>query len=639
MDFGPLGREVFQRTYSRTKADGSKETWEEVVDRVVAGNAALAGLLGVPERDELVARIKDFRIIPAGRHLWASGTDSGLGLFNCHRAGWGPGLADHFCFTFDQLMLGGGVGANYSSEYLEELDTPQSTVKVEWSVEPMVPAPNVYVVPDTREGWVDALRHLIEQACQFHGQPVSVVPVKFDLSQVRPAGAPIRGFGGTASGPEPLGRMLEDVGNILNASLGFVSPLAAMEIDHAIASCVVAGNVRRSARMSILHWRDEFIMDFLSCKEDPSLHWSTNISVEVDEDFWAAYYGAGPDTELAQEVMAKVASGMLANGEPGLFNSSYAGEGESGDVRSTNPCGEIALEAWEQCCLGHVNLAHPAHEDPEHLEESFQLMARFLVRATCAPSSDERQENVKNVNRRIGVGFFGFQEWLAAQGIRYSDSIESMDVAKALQAWKAHVRFAADDEADRLAVPRPIKTTTIAPTGSIAKLPGVSEGIHPVYAKHFLRRVRYAVDSPELARLKQEGRPTEPCIYSQRTEVVSFFVEDMAVERFGSHLIESVDEVGLDVLLSVQQMVQGFYADNAVSFTANIDPERYTAQELEDIISSIGPDLKGTTVFPDLSRPQSPMERMSEEEFLAARFHEFGQSIDDECASGACPVR
>ena len=655
MEFGPLGAEVYKRTYSRTKADGTKETWPETVERVATSNVALAGVLGVTEDDaDLLEAIEDFRIIPAGRHLWAGGSDSGLGLFNCHRAGWGEKLSDHFTFLFDQLMLGGGVGANYSSEYLRSVPPIILSANVSFTMSPEHPdygtllasgvrleeKPNSlpFYVEDSREGWVNALRFYLDTATSKGWVP----NICFDLTDVRPSGALIRGFGGTASGPVPLAIMLDNVAKVFHAvelrgaDVIYLSPLDAMAIDHAIAACVVAGNVRRSARMSILHWQDPHIMDFIHCKSDTGLHWTTNISVEVDQDFWDAVEAGDAQ---ATSVLTEVASGMLRDGEPGLFNSEAASVGERGDVRSTNPCGEIALEPWEQCCLGHVNLAHPAHAEEEELKRSFALMARFLVRATTAPSSDARQELVKSRNRRIGVGVFGFQEWLAGKGIKYSDSWLEPNVRQSLLHWRRAVKEAAKAEAKRLCLPEPIKFTTVAPTGTIAKLPGVTEGIHPIYAKHFKRRVRYAWDSPELARLMEEGHPVEQCIYSDRSAVVTFYVEDTAVDVFGGHHIQSVDEVSLRDMLEVQAMFQRHYADNAVSFTANVSTDRYLVPDLVDILMSVGPRLKGTTIFPDLSRPQSPMERITERDYLDAKLHLLGQSITDECATGACPVR
>ena len=126
----------------------------------------------------------------------------------------------------------------------------------------------VVKVDDSREGWVDALRLILDTAENGGGE------VALDVSDVRPRGSVIHGFGGTASGPGPLVQMLRDVTEIINGCTGPLSSLDAMDIDHAIAKCVVAGNVRRSARMSIKHWADPDILDFINCKADTGDHLS-----------------------------------------------------------------------------------------------------------------------------------------------------------------------------------------------------------------------------------------------------------------------------------------------------------------------------------------------------------------------------
>lgn len=649
--WGPIGREVYERTYARPTEDG-KESWADTVKRVAYGNESLGGVLGSSDGEELEKRIADFRILPGGRHLWATGSGSGLGLFNCFRAGFGPGLADHFTFTFDMLMLGGGVGANYSSEYLRPLPRVQREVCAVFVMDADHPdraefaesglsehtadGHYLYRVEDSREGWVAALRHLFAVATLDTGP--GVVEVVFDVSDVRAAGEPILGFGGTASGPVPLMRLLAGVADRLSSTVGVqMSPLVAMEIDHEIAACVVAGNVRRSARMSIVHWKDPHIFEFIDCKADGMSHWSTNISVEVDGEFW-------DPSEIQRghrdRVMRRLAEGMYRNGEPGIYNSELAGAGELGDVRATNPCGEIALEEFEACNLAHVNLAHPAHEDPEHLLESFRLAARFAMRASVSTAGNPLTDQVKGRNNRLGVGVFGYQEWLAARGLRYSDvSVTNLMIQTVFGSWKDAVREAADAEADRLGAPRPVKVTTVAPTGTIAKMPGVTEGIHPVYAKRFIRRVRYADSDPALEGLRAAGHPMEPCQYSVNTTVVSFFVEDAAVVKHGD-MIEEVTELTLDELLANQAAWQMFYADNAVSFTCNFEPSALSVADIESALLRWGPVLKGTTLFPEMGMAQSPMERLTEEEWSAtAVAASLGQSIDDQCVTGACPVR
>lgn len=648
MQWGPIGQEVFERTYQRTNQDGSPESWLDTVGRVVRGNLELApDALEDLEAYRLEALLENGSAIPAGRHLWASGADTKLGLYNCHRAGWDGSLSGHFTFAFDQLMLGGGVGANYSQEYLDR--SPEVTNKValvlgldpshdDWdecwtlahTVDPSL-ADFAFAVPDTREGWVDALEEVIE--AHTAGRTVSLC---VDFSDIRPRGSAIEGFGGIASGPGPLMAMLSNVNAVLNKLVGqHLTPLDAMAIDHEVAACVVSGNVRRSARMSILHWQDPSIFAFIACKLDPAAHWSTNISVEVDDAFFAALADQDPH---AVAVLEDVTRGMHENGEPGFYNSSQASVGEEGDVRSTNPCGEIALEEWEQCCLGHVNLASFT-DDHDGALEAFRLMTRYLMRSTLAASSDPRQEAVKNRNRRIGVGFFGFHDWAAIQGVRYEDIPNSPELARRLREYRSAVDNEAVAYAAELGIEVPVKTTTVAPTGSIAKLPGVSEGIQPPFARYFMRRVRYAESDPKLTELAAEGYHIEPCLYTPSTVVVSFPCRDEIMDKvlFPSYVMQS-DEVSIKAYLRVQLMVQRIWANNAVSVTANFRREDASPEDLSGLLRRYLPLLKGWTAMPEDGRPQSPYERLTPAEYNALDHQGVGQAIDD-CATGACPVR
>lgn len=644
--WGPLGEQVYARTYSR-RMNNRRETWNETVSRVVQGNLELVEPHEI-EPDEgqaLTELFLELAALPAGRHLWVGGVPGRQYLFNCHRAGFGPRLADHFCFTFDELMKGGGVGANYSNSFLQDLPLPAGRLQVhvfdhtarsdreEFAHRLTSPSAGdaVFRIPDSRQGWVSALDKLITLSESGGGT------ISFDTSAIRPRGSLIMGFGGTASGPGPLIELLLGVADLLNNCVGKpLTSLDAMSIDHQIASCVVAGNVRRSARMSIKSWKDPDVLDFIRCKLDnPESHWSTNISVEIDHDF---IEGLGKNYG-AELVLEAVLDGMLENGEPGFYNSSLASIGERGDVRSTNPCGEIPLEDFEPCNLGHLNLAALAGDRTRAIEAA-RLMTRFLIRATFGDVESPRQREVLDRNRRIGVGLFGVQEWAAHHGVKWSEIPDTWS----LQDWIAPLVDMIDKEAERYAhqlmIPVPIKTRTIAPTGTIAKLPGVTEGIHPIYARHFVQRIRYSNDDPLLQDEIKKGRYVEDCIYSQNTTVVSIPTRNSILDKFEENLIEQVDEIELDDLFRVQAWFQKFWADNAVSFTANINPGTKRS-ELEQTLRTWLRHLKGTTVFPDLSRPQSPYERIDRQTFLeltGSSQVEVGQDFD-ECSTGACPVR
>jgi adenosylcobalamin-dependent ribonucleoside-triphosphate reductase len=650
----PLGKIVYDRTYSRTKENGEKENWFDTVKRVIQGNIELVDpqFIEPGEAKRLEHLILNRIALPGGRHLWSSGTNTHA-LQNCFRSGFDRGYQAHASFMFNQLMLGGGVGANYSSTYFSKLQRFRSRVVPRFvcgeehnDYQKMVnlelfemgrddPPTVKVVVEDSREGWVNALEELI-----WHSQNSVPVTILYDVTKVRPEGRPIVGFGGTAAGPMPLMLMLKEVAKLLNKQIGKrPDPLFAMAVDHAIAGCVVAGNVRRSARMSILHWNDPFIFDFINCKKDSQVHWSTNISVEVDQYFFEALDNErNPSHSHANAVLEAVTIGMLLNGEPGLYNSSLASEGEVGDVRSTNPCGEITLENFESCILGHVNVAFGTEE--ERLE-AFRLMARFLVRTTCAPMKDPKTREIVQRNRRIGVGFLGLQEFMAKEGLSYAGPDSHMQqLAKHLFDWQYIVRYAADEYADQLGIPRSVKVTTVAPTGTIAKLAGTTEGIQPLYSKYYIRNLNYADTDHQLPMLKDKY-DHEMSVYAANTTVISVPTKDSVLDRLTpeeAELMVDAGELSPDHALRLQALVQQYFADNAISLTVNVQPDHYSVEELKETLVKWLPQVKGMTVFPEQSRPQSPLIRITKEEYEKYQIREVAQPDVDQCI-GSCPVR
>jgi adenosylcobalamin-dependent ribonucleoside-triphosphate reductase len=699
--WGPTGEVVYKRTYSRTKPDGSSETWPETVERVVDGNLALRpDHLRPNEREDLIRLMTEFKILPAGRHLWMSGIKGRQYLFNCHVAGWNPeDITDHFTFTFLRLAEGGGVGTNYSNHHLMWYDSirgfggngwddPGVGYQVHIVCDPSHPDyealreaglisteytsnwAGAFQVEDTREGWAAALVDLM----QTYYRPALNQRRVFDVSRVRWKGARLQTSGGHASGPLPLAEMLHSVAGVMNLRLGQkLDGLGAMEIDHAIASAVVAGGNRRSARMAIMHWKDRQIFEFIQSKQDPSKNWTTNISVEVDDEFFEAadafedvyvWKSDEPIYRIAANhaacVLKAIAEGMLENGEPGFWNSSLSNDGEPNRVIATNPCGEIALEPWENCNLGHVNLAafvdkETGQVDYEDMRLAHQLITRFLMRATYGDVRDEKQAEVLARNRRIGVGHLGVASFLALTGVKYSEAPEDWGFALLLEQLATEVSLESSNYAHDLRVPVPVKTRTVAPTGTIAKMPGVSEGIHPIFGKYFIRRIRFSDNNPaEVATVEEyrrKGYGVEPCQYAANTTVVSLPTKDSLLAQVenlrgelgdANEIVQGASDLTLEDMLKFQRMYQTHWADNAVSYTVNLDPDRYTNADLEKAILHFGPDIKGATVFPEKSRPQSPYERISEADY---KLYELWQQasvadgVDENCSNGACPIK
>lgn len=655
MKWGPIGEDVYRRTYSRQKFDGTYETWPETVERVVAGSTAV-GFTDIDERDRLTELIGSGNMLPAGRHLWITGT--GLPYTrNCFRAPWTERLADHYEFMADQLLTGGGVGANYSQEYISQSPLIRSFefyiacdeehpeyervkrtagrhfIDGWWLADQGM---DVTIVPDMREGWAAGWGSLFDAATS------SSLRVVLDVSRIRPSGAEIKTFGGTASGPVPFVESLVNVYNMLYNAIGrHLTSVEAMLCDHHIASAVVAGGARRSARMSIVHWRDPQIFEFINCKANHMHHWTTNISVEIDNEF---HYLLKRGDEQATKVFKAVVAGMWANGEPGFTDTSAASVGEYGDVRSSNPCGEIFLEEGESCNIGSVDLDAYGTDD-EGAEEAFRLMARFLIRATLIEPYQKVTAEVEKRNRRIGVGFLGLQGWAAAHGVRYADIPHSKALGRKLQHFRKIVRFESDRYCEELGISKPVKVTAIAPNGTISQLRGTQPGIHSVLARYAWRRVRYTFGDPRISEALDRGLMVEPCIYASNTAVVRYPLRDVILDKYDESLIQQVSDVSLNEQLAVLAFVTAMYCSgtdgNAVSFTANLDRTALGSVEAaESVIAQWLPYVKGLTVFPSESRPQSPYEVISRVEYeAAAGGSDYTGTAEIECANGACPTR
>lgn len=755
-DWGPIGEQVFDRTYSRPiyqrdpvtgepvrdvsgvkvledwwtwarpTHDRNTESFAEMCRRVVQGNLAYAPERSQRPDEELGLFTLMYRMggSPAGRHLWVTGT--GLPYTrNCWSSSWGPRTSEHLRFAAMRLFEGGGVGSNYSNDLLATTapvtrkidvritcrpDHPnfgavataagdafmahpsvlaaaldpnqfidsgqardlQSQVVAELAARPQASetmkswreeheARPLVTVTDAREGWVAAWCSVIDAACgqdDDHGAARAV----FDVSGVREYGAPLLTFGGQASGPGPLVTALLGIAKVLNAAATqrrVLSSLEAMSIDHLAASAVVAGGTRRSARMSLKHWADTDILDFIGCKSDYTMHWTTNISVETDAAFAAAVESG---QEHATAVLQAIAVGMARDGEPGIVDTQRHSIGEGGTrIRITNPCSEASLSyeagdespgsmAGESCNLGSVNLDRFG-TDIDGATAAAELVARFLYRATLKPYPGEDASRIEHRNRRIGVGIMGLHGWVLAHGVRLSDLPREPTLLDKLVTLRQATRRAADELADTLGLPRPVKTTAIAPTGSISQQSGTTPATNPVMFKFYIRNVRFEATNPRLAGYAAQGYRIEDDLMAANTVVVSFPVRDSMLDRFGPDLVEDTADLTFADYLELVVAVEGAFCGGgdgmAVSSTCQL-PEGADATMVADQIKTVLGKTKGITAFPAMSRPQAPYIALTEQEFhtevarldtAARQGVTGGDSNDGQCATGACPIR
>lgn len=628
--FGTLGQIVYARTYSRLKENGEQENWSDTVIRVVEGVGSIRKDWMLKHHlpwDEafwqdtlsrMAHAIFAMRFLPPGRGLWAMGTEyvyerGGMALNNC---GWSDVQSLSRDSEWIMLALMCGVGVGFSGiNFTQELRQPEGV-------------PFTFVIPDSREGWGESIRLLIGSYEQGSS------PVEFDYSQIRPAGAPIRGFGGTSSGSAPLRQLHERVRTYLDGFLAgqFGRTRLVADVVNAIGACVVAGNVRRSAEIYVGRPDDQ---EFLNLKNygtpdipgpaasRADIAWMSNNSIrlETHDDF---------------KRLPEIAELIRYNGEPGVMNlinvQKYGryGEEKPDKATGTNPCAEIALEDKELCCLVEV-VPFRSRTDADYYE-SMELAQVYAHTASLLLTDSPETNAVVARNHRIGQSITGFADWEEREG--------TTEVIRKLRGGYRKVQETNARLAHEAGVPESIRLTTVKPSGTVSQLAGVSPGMHhPVYTR-FIRRVRFGVDSPLVPMLQEAGVPNEPDVMSDNTLVFEFPVETKA-KRAQRDL--PMWKKGMDVVL-----LQQHWADNMVSNTITFDPKTEGGQ-IEDFLGRIIPLTKTISMLPDTDAgvfPQMPYETLSKADFERRQseidvldWSKFGNSDgEDSLFCAACEV-
>jgi ribonucleotide reductase alpha subunit len=237
--FNDLGYIVYKRTYARNKPDGTKEEWWETVARCIEGAQKIGAGYTQKEAERLYDLVFNLKCNFAGRMLWQLGTETvdrfgANSLLNC----WYVSIKEpeDFLFIFENLMLGGGVGFSVRREDIHELPRVKEGVEISHNKR----ADADFIVPDSREGWVELLRKVLDSYF------VTGKSFTYSTILVRGKGEPINGFGGTASGPQILVDGIEQICSILEKrEKKKVRSIDVLDICNIIGSVVVAGNVRR----------------------------------------------------------------------------------------------------------------------------------------------------------------------------------------------------------------------------------------------------------------------------------------------------------------------------------------------------------------------------------------------------------
>jgi hypothetical protein len=627
--WGPVGYITYKRTYSRrlkeNDVNSPTEEWEQTVDRVIdACDKQLK--VGFTKKEE--ARLKyimmSLKGTVAGRFLWQMGTPTvrKLGLASLQNCAFT--VVDEpirpFTWAMDMLMLGSGVGYNIQKEYVYELPKARKVRIVRQDTKDAD-----FIVPDSREGWVELLRKTLE-AHFITGRPFS-----YSTICVRGKGEVIKGFGGLSSGPNDLCTGIERINKLLNERAGKkVRPIDCLDIMNIIGQVVVAGNVRRSAQIAIGDMDD---LQFLNAKRwdlgnIPNWRAMSNNSVvcndisQLPEQFWEGYKGNGEPYGLINLNLAR--------------NTGRIGEDQYKDleVAGFNPCAEQSLAPYETCCLAEVYL--PNIDSKEELLEVCKYLYRINKHSLALKCHHAETEKIVHKNMRMGIGVTGY-----------------LQAPKYKRKWLAEVyddlRLFDRKYSNKHGFPTSIKLTTVKPSGTLSLLAGVTPGAHPGYSHHHIRRIRMASNIPLVELCKSAGYPVEFQRNFDGTEDHSTVVVSFP-SKFPKSTTVAKEMSALDQLEIIKEL-QNNWSDNAVSVTIYYKKEelgkikKWLSENYNDNLKTVS-----FLLHQDHGFDQAPLEEITEEEYsaLVKKINPIS-SIDTveedsildsfECEGGVCPVK
>ena len=539
-----------------------------------------------------------------------------------------------FLNVFDYLMLGGGVGFNMQKQYVSKLPKIKEVKHVTRQDDKDAD----FIVPDTREGWVSLLDKLLTSYFET-GKSFT-----YSTHLIRPYGEDIKGFGGTASGPEPLVTMADKLRGILHSQIGKkLRPIDVLDIMNIIGECVVAGNVRRSSEIALGDVDD---IEFLEAKQwskgVPNHRAMSNNTIicddieELTDKYWRNY-----------EVDSKTGLGV---GEPyGLFNLAAAKkQGRTGDYQyddpdavATNPCGEITLApshgdgGAESCNLVEIFLNNI--KDSAEFEDVAKTLYIVAKTVTLVDYHIPETDAIVKKNSRIGIGITGIYQ--------RADLI----LPSVLDHVYTELRKYDEVVSDMWGCNPSIKLTTVKPSGTLSLLAGATPGAHPDHAPYYIRRVRMNPDDKLVEMCKTAGYHVEYAINNDGTPNTQLVIVSFPIKS--NKVTTKKEDVDACSHLDMVKHLQEYWSDNQVSVTVDYTPEelgdikKWLKSNYNENIKSLSFLLRQNSGF-----KQQPLEEISKKKYDEMMSNitaiDFEQTVEEdilaesvECEGGHCPIR
>lgn len=650
---------ITRRTYNRPLDDGTFESWEQTIDRVISHQRwlwrrARGRDLGVSHEQELT-ELRDLllsrKAALSGRTYWLGGTDIARtresSNFNCSflRAETVHDMVDALWL----LLQGCGVGAMPVAGTLNGFARPIQNIEIipttrkeagghEKNVEIWNPETGEWriTIGDSAEAWAKSIGKLL--AGKF-----PATKLVLDFSEIRPAGLRLKGYGWVSSGGEAIATAYQRIAALLSQKAG--SLLDRHDIHDILNWLGTILSTRRSSEIILYPYGDPGWQTFASFKKDFWLHdnhqrqQSNNSLV-----FWQQ-----PTLDQLTDVMNMVVES--GGSEPGLING-QAASNKAPWFSGVNPCAEILLGNKSFCNLVELNLL-AFRNNPSGMHRAQTLIARANYRQTCVNLRDGVLQSAWHENneflRLCGVGL---------TGVMGRPDLTPYDY----RVLRNYAVVGAYSMADELGLPRPKNVTTIKPSGTLSKIMGtdewgeVPEGCHKPGGRYIFNNVKFSSHDPLIPKLQKAGYKTFNSPNPTDTDTIIVCIP----AKYDTVKFSIVDGREMNCESAVEQlerykMLMQNYVDHNCSITISYIHDEYA--HIIDWINrnwdayvgvSFIPRLDPTKTAEDLGYPYLPQEVVTKETYEAyvkglkpinIDKDKGTDLIDTECEGGACPVR
>ena len=596
---------IHQSRYSRYLDDlGRREIWEETVDRYVSNVVSPVLMNALPYyeardiQNEIREAILTLKVFPSMRCLMTAGAPldkSNVAGYNCaYTAVSDVRVFDEILYI---LMCGTGVGFSVEKQYTDQLPVIPSDIAA---------SDITIVVEDSKEGWADAFRQVIEEL--YAGRSPG-----WDVSAVRPAGARLMTFGGRASGPAPLVDLFEHATMLFKGAAGRkLKPIEVHSIMTMIGSIVVVGGVRRSAQIS------------LSDLDDDDMRLAKSAEWWIDNPHFAlannsvAYDGTPERADFDAEWASLEAS---QSGERGIFNRQAVkdkclreGIREPADF-GTNPCSEINLLPTGQFC-NLTSVIARSGDTYRVLKKKIRIASILgTIQASLTDFPYLRPIWKENTEKEALLG-------VSITGIMDCKILNHSNVA--LDQTLASLRKVAVDTnaefAKKIGINQAAAVTCIKPEGTSSQLNSSSSGIHARHSQYYIRTVRGDTKDPITEFMIAQGIPHEPCVMKPDTTVVFSFPTmspEGAVTRNDMTAIEQ-----LELWLTYQR----HFTCHKPSVTISVGDDEWA--ECGNWVYEHFDEMSGVSFLPrsEHTYEQAPYQEITQEEYIEA-FLDFPETI------------